>query len=316
MTILRSQLDLATSRPSSARVARLPAGAAIERVPWEGSFAWALNPYGAPEGLLPQLARIGCAELVSHAPPPARAPAVQALLGQLADVAARQDRTFSERPLLLGTEQDPWPAAEREGRLTRSILEGLASLRRVQLHAMTRSSLVGRDADVLATLARRGKVRVTVLLPGIARKSWMALEPHAPSPERRLMAIALLARARIEVGIEVTPLLRGFNDASEDFLPTLERARAAGASFATARPLELSEAARERVLGLAEQHDPVRAPALRRLLIHPHLHDARSWADARARFVKACEHLGLQPFPGEKGSSPAPAPKARQLSLF
>lgn len=320
MTALRSQSERSTPRQAPRHADVPTGGAALERVPLEGSFAWALNPYaGCEQGCAhcpPQLGRIACAELVpAHGAPGPRTQAVQVLIAQLHDVAVRRDRTFSERPILLGTEADPWPAAEREGHLTRQLLEGLAGLPGLDLRCFTRSSLVGRDADLLAQIARRGRVRVTVMVPGLARRAWLALEPHAPSPERRLMAVGLLARAGVEVGVEVGPLLKGFNDAQPELLAVLTRANEAGARFATARPLELSELARERVLALAEQVEPVRASALRRLLVHGSLHDARSWHEARARFRKVCEHLGLEAFPGEQRAVES-ASTPRQLSLF
>jgi DNA repair photolyase len=244
-----------------------------------------------------------------------RGPGVDVLCAQLRDMAARQDRSFLERPVLLGHGCDPWQPAERELGLTRKVLEGLAALPGVDLRCTTQSSLVGRDLDLLGQIARRGRVQVRVSVTSLERRAWTALEPHAPSPERRLMAMGMLARAGIAVGVQVEPVLRGVHDAEAAWVQLLTRAREAGAGFATARPLALSDGARERLLRHLGEVEPERVAPLRRLLARPHLHDARSWAEAQARFAAICKRVGLEcrdlssaEAKGEGGP--------RQLSLF
>jgi len=310
MGALRSQLQLAPIRPRTAPA--LPA-AVIARVPHDGGFAWSLEPYGAAGlGGVDDLARLQPGTVAGP-----RTQAAAVLLAHLRDAAARQDGSLSERPVLLGAACDPWQPADREVRLTRQLLEALAGLRGLDLRARTRSSLVGRDVDVLGRIARHGRVRVSVVLPGLERRTWMALEPHAPSPERRLMAVGLLSRAGIEVGVELSPVLRGVNDSDDALGRLLERAKLAGASFARMEPFELSESVRERLLAMVAEVEPARRPGLSRLLGRTHLHDPRSWAEARTRFAAACARLGL-----DAGAAPRPLASQlpggapRQLPLF
>lgn len=306
MVAMRSQFE---AKPISIRPPE-PSGRAIERVPHAGSFAWALNPYGACGlGGLDDLARLEPGE--SLAP---RAMAVSAVLAHLRDSAARRDGAFAAHPVLLGTSCDPWQPAEREAHLTRQLLEALAGLRGVELRAWTRSSLVGRDVELLARIARLGKVRVSVVVPGLERRTWMALEPHAPSPERRLMAVGLLARAGIEVGVELSPLVRGVNDSEIAVAHALGRAREAGAGFARIRPLAISAAVRERLLGEVERQEPSRLAGLGRILARAQATD-EGWSEIEARFVRACAQAGLAcssapPQPAASGGPP------RQLRLF
>src|SRR5436305_1271094 len=79
----------------------------------------------------------------------------------------------------------------------------LTALKGLDLRATTKSSLVGRDSALLAQLSRKGRVQVSVAIPALDRRTWLGMEPHAPSPERRLMAIGLLARAGVPAGVEV-----------------------------------------------------------------------------------------------------------------
>ncbi|MBS2032999.1 MAG: hypothetical protein JST54_34320 [Deltaproteobacteria bacterium] len=322
MMALRSQLELRPAPRAPSAPAPSTSGQVLERVPFGEGFAWALNPYGGCEhGCVTCAVHLAKAVSVeSWREAQTALPRVQGtsvLLAQLRDVAARRDATFSERPVLLGTACDPWQPAEREAGLTRQILEALAKLKGVDLRVTTRSSLVGRDLDVLSAIARTGRVRVSVVVGSLDRRLWTALEPHAPSPERRLMAVGMLARAGVEVGVEVGPVLRGVGDSDDAWARLLARAHEAGASFATARPLELSEPVRERLLALAEEAEPERLATFKRLFARAHLHDPKSWTEAHARFGQLAQRFALAP--GRASSGPRKAASGappRQLSLF
>ena len=270
MMALRSQLELRP--PARVSVAPVPStsGQVIERVPFGDGFAWSVNPYGGCEH--------GCVHCALHL---SRAVSVETwreaqsalprtqgtsvLLAQLRDVAARQDATFSERPVLLGTSCYSWQPAEREAGLTRQILEALAKLKGVDLRITTRSSLVGRNPRRARGHWSLRPGSGDVVIPSLDRRLWMSLEPHAPSPERRLMAVGMLARSGVEVGVEVGPVLRGIGDSDDAWARLLSRAHEAGASFVSARPLELPESARERLLALAEEAEPERLTTFKRL---------------------------------------------------
>jgi DNA repair photolyase len=294
-----------TQSPTTARRAPLPrapegasTGALARRALPEGGFGWAIDPFrGCELGCSHCPARLDAASTAevfsafTRVEP--RTAAVGVLLAHLADAARRQDGSFGEHPVLLGTSCDPWQPAEREALLTRRILETLAPMKGLSLRARTRSSLIGRDVDLLAEVARRGDVRISVALPTIDRRTWMAMEPDAPSPERRLMTVGLLARAGLNVGVEVGPVLKGVADSDEAWTRLLTRARAAGARFAELHPLQLSEGARERLISLGSEAEPARGPALKRLYARTHLHDAHSIADAQARFAQLAQRVGL-----------------------
>ena len=125
---------------------------------------------------------------------------------------------------------DCYQPVERRLQLTRRCLEVFAEFRN-PVAAITKSTLVARDADLLAELARHGAARVllsvTTLDPDLARR----MEPRAAQPERRIEAIATLARAGVPVGVMIGPVIPGLNDA--EIPRILAAAAAAGADCAS-----------------------------------------------------------------------------------
>ena len=114
-------------------------------------------------------------------------------------------------PIALGTNTDPYQPVEREHRITRRILEVLADHRH-PLTITTKSALVTRDIDILAPMARRKLVTVALSITTLDRKLANTLEPRAVAPEKRLAAIAELARAGIPVAVMVAPVIPALTD--------------------------------------------------------------------------------------------------------
>jgi DNA repair photolyase len=131
--------------------------------------------------------------------------------------------------IALGANTDPYQPAERELRITRSILEVLAECEH-PFTIVTKNALVERDIDIVAPMAAKrmahAYLSVTNLDAGLARK----LEPRASAPYRRLEAIRRLADAGVPVGVIVAPLIPFVTDRFMEEI--LERAREAGATSA------------------------------------------------------------------------------------
>jgi len=124
---------------------------------------------------------------------------------------------------------DCYQPIERRLQLTRRCLEVFAEFRN-PVAIITKSALVARDAGLLAQLAAHQAahvhVSITSLNPEVARR----MEPRAARPERRLEAIAALARAGVPVAVMIAPVVPGLND---DEIPAiLTAAAAAGATSA------------------------------------------------------------------------------------
>jgi DNA repair photolyase len=156
---------------------------------------------------------------------------------------------YSPKPIALGTNTDPYQPIEREHRITRSLLEVLARAGH-PVTIVTKSAAVTRDLDILAPMAGRGLAKVAISLTTLDRKLARAMEPRAPTPQKRLDAIRQLSEAGIPTAVLTAPIIPAINDPEIEAL--LEAAREAGAREAgyvlLRLPLELRDLFREWLL--------------------------------------------------------------------
>ena len=129
------------------------------------------------------------------------------------DVAALLERElgkpgYAPRPMVLGSNTDPYQPVDRTLRLTRAVLEVLERFGH-PVSIVTKSAGVLRDLDILRRMAARGLVRVwlsvTTLDAGLARR----MEPRAATPARRLAALQALAEAGVPAGVLAAPMIPG-----------------------------------------------------------------------------------------------------------
>ncbi|MEQ1509422.1 MAG: PA0069 family radical SAM protein [Sphingopyxis sp.] len=119
--------------------------------------------------------------------------------------------TYKMRPIAIGTNTDPYQPIERDWRLTRAIIEVLAECGHPLL-ITTKSDRIVRDIDLLADMARRRLVQVTISVTSLDNAMARTLEPRAPRPAKRLGAIAALARAGIPTQVNVAPIIPAITD--------------------------------------------------------------------------------------------------------
>jgi DNA repair photolyase len=131
--------------------------------------------------------------------------------------------------IALGANTDPYQPAEKHLRITRAVLEVLAEFRH-PVCIVTKSSLVLRDRDLLAPMARDRLASVLVSVTTLDRDLARRMEPRAASPDNRLRAIRALADAGIPVGVLASPMIPGLNDSELERI--LEACAAAGARSA------------------------------------------------------------------------------------
>jgi len=105
------------------------------------------------------------------------------------------------------------------------------------LHVITKSTLVERDAELLAELAARGSASVTITIPFWDAATARALEPLVPTPQRRIEIVRRLTAHGIPVSVNIAPLIPGLSD--RDIVHVLEAAHEAGAVSAAMIPLRL-----------------------------------------------------------------------------
>lgn len=136
---------------------------------------------------------------------------------------------YAPRPLAMGTNTDPYQPLEARLKITRSVLEVLWAYRH-PVAVVTKSNLVTRDIDLLSTMAEAELSKVALSITTLDRSLARAMEPRAPTPERRLEAIALLSAAGVPVSVIMGPVIPGLND--HELEEILKRARLAGAQAA------------------------------------------------------------------------------------
>lgn len=133
------------------------------------------------------------------------------------------------QPMALGTNTDPYQPIEREHHITRQVLEVLAELKH-PLSIVTKSSMVERDIDILAPMAREGLAKVFISITTFDRAISRMLEPRAAAPQRRLETIRKLHEAGIPVGVMTAPIIPVLTDSEMETI--LQHATEAGASSA------------------------------------------------------------------------------------
>lgn len=200
-------------------------------------FAWSLNPYrGCEHGCVYCYARpyheyLGLSSgLDFESMIFVKADAPELLTAELSKPS------WAPETIALGGVTDVYQPVERKLEITRRCLQVLADARH-PCGLVTKNHLVTRDVDVLQELAKHRLARVfvslTTLDPELARR----MEPRASTPEKRLDAVRVLARAGVRVGVMTAPMILGLND--HELPRLLEAAAGAGATSAGYVPLRL-----------------------------------------------------------------------------
>ncbi|NLX37337.1 MAG: radical SAM protein [Chloroflexi bacterium] len=131
-----------------------------------------------------------------------------------------------------GAMSDPYTFAERQYGLTGQALQVLAD-EGFPVHVTTKSDLVVKDLDTLAQIAQTRAI-VSFTLTTVDDELAARVEPLAPSPSRRLAAMAKLASAGVEVGALLMPILPFIEDDPASIRAIVQRAADAGATYALA----------------------------------------------------------------------------------
>jgi DNA repair photolyase len=120
-------------------------------------------------------------------------------------VLGRQHQKLAGKTFFCASATDPWQPAERRRRITRQLLEILASIPfRFGLFS-TRAPLVLRDVELLH--AMRDRIEVGISVPTDREDLRRALEPKNPPAAARLVTASRLRAAGITVRLHVAPAL-------------------------------------------------------------------------------------------------------------
>ena len=124
---------------------------------------------------------------------------------------------------------DCYQAIEKDLEITKRCLEVCLEYRN-PVSVISKSALVERDIELFLELQRHARFHIAVSLAFSDNEMSRAIEPWAPSPDRRFKVIERLAKAGLRVGVVVAPMIPGVNDSQ--MVTVLERAAAAGATSA------------------------------------------------------------------------------------
>lgn len=229
-------------------------------------------------------------------------------------------------PINLGSNTDPYQPIEREHRLTRHCLEILLDYRH-PVTIVTKGSLILRDLDLLAELARQNLVSVYISLTTLDDELKRTLEPRAAAPSARLRAIRVLRQHGIPVGVLCSPMIPMVNDMELEHL--LEAAKQAGSQSANYMLLRLPREVAPLFEEWLRVHHPQRAEHVLSLIRQSRggeLYDSSfgkrfrgegAFADLLAqRFAVAIRRFGLQRRQGLQLDCSRFAPPGGQLALL
>ena len=135
---------------------------------------------------------------------------------------------WSGDSIAMGTNTDPYQAAEGKYRLTRGIIEVLTK-RDNPFSILTKSPLVLRDIDLIVEASKRAEVRVDFSIPTLDEDVWRRTEPGTAHPRKRMEAVARFNQVGIKSGVMMAPLIPGISDRPEQVVAVRNAAREAGA---------------------------------------------------------------------------------------
>ena len=155
--------------------------------------------------------------------------------GLLANELSR--KTWRPQPVALSGNTDCYQPVERTLRLTRRCLEVFHRFGN-PVTVVTKNSLIERDIDLLAAMARRRTAHVSLSITTLDAQLARTMEPRTSTPANRLRTIRRLADAGIPVGVLVSPVIPGLT--GQELPAILRTAAEHGATTATYQLLRLA----------------------------------------------------------------------------
>ena len=148
---------------------------------------------------------------------------------------------YEPQSIALGVNTDAYQPCERERGLTRRVLEVLQECEH-PVGLITKSSLIERDIDILASMAAKRQAAVAITLTTLDPSISRTLEPRAAAPARRLRTIRTLTDAGIPVAVSMAPIIPFITEPDiERLLEAVAQAGAVSAHYTVLRlPWEVS----------------------------------------------------------------------------
>jgi len=106
---------------------------------------------------------------------------------------------------------DCYQPAERKFKLTRGILEVMLEARQ-PVTLITKNSLLLRDLDILAPLAKSNLIAAALSITTLDADLARTMEPRTATPQAKLRAIRELSAAGVPIRVMIAPLVPGLTD--------------------------------------------------------------------------------------------------------
>jgi DNA repair photolyase len=156
----------------------------------------------------------------------------------------------------IGTATDPYQPAERRFQIMRQMLEVFTGESGLDLGITTKSDFASRDADLMAQIGRKNKIRVHLTITTLDEALARLIEPRAPRPALRLNAVRKLTEAGVPVSVLAHPVMPLINDSEASLDGVCAAAARNGASSFSAAPLFLKPCSAQVFLPFLEERFP------------------------------------------------------------
>ncbi len=167
-----------------------------------------------------------------------------------------QKKNWKPSTVSIAGNTDCYQPIERKLELTRKCLEVFLKYKN-PVGVITKNSLITRDIDILSELAKLNLVNTTITITTLDKDLQRSMEPRTSSPEQKLKAIEALAKAGINVGVSLAPVIPGLNDSEMPAI--LKRASEHGATFAFYTMVRLPFAVKDLFVEWLKREYPDRA---------------------------------------------------------
>lgn len=132
--------------------------------------------------------------------------------------------------IAVGKQTDSYPELEQTTQYTRQALQ-IISQYEFGVVLATKSTLFTRDIDVLQKIKQKAPVVCAVSITTCSAELAKKIEPNAPAPLERLRALKEAAKAGINTGVLMMPVLPFLEDSEENICEIIYSAAQSGAKF-------------------------------------------------------------------------------------
>jgi DNA repair photolyase len=157
--------------------------------------------------------------------------------------------------IAMGTNTDPYQAAEGRYRLMRGILKALIDARN-PFSILSKGTMMLRDLDLLVEAATVTDVHTSFSIGTVDEDAWRRTEPGTPSPRKRVEAVRRLNQAGIPCGVLMAPILPGISDSPAQLRATAAAVIEAGATHVNPMLLHLKPGVKEEFMGWLAKEFP------------------------------------------------------------